>query len=211
MSKSNSTKHPVVQAMIYAALLLLGAVAIYAVRCVMQYRNAQTLGLMGATVAMDPRGVWLPIRATVPGTYTSKITGVSFSPNRAEMQIEEFSETNSISDGSMPQAMQAISGLHTLTLLDLEATNITDQGGQHLSLAQDVEVLDLSDTLVGDATLQVCVKMSGLTTLDITSTQVTPAGIAQFEQLRPDVQLVKIDWPPQHRMLTTGIISKWEH
>jgi hypothetical protein len=82
-----------------------------------------------------------------------------------------------------------IAQCRNLKHLSVPSSRVTDHGVKHLQGHPELEWLDLSRTAVSDEGLKALTELSGLTTLFVLSTEVTPSGADAFRAKRPDVTL----------------------
>jgi hypothetical protein len=100
--------------------------------------------------------------------------------------------------GGMPArltdaALDHLAGLRRLQALGLVGQQITDNGLKKLANLQALEMLNLDETLVTDAGLDTLVGLKSLRQLHVENTKVTRTGVAQFQQKRLDVEVIRED------------------
>ncbi len=87
-----------------------------------------------------------------------------------------------VSDGGL----KVLAAYESLFSLRLAGPDVTDLGMRHLvPLKKKLTKLSLAKTAVTDEAFLDLVKLTGLTELDVTGTQVTAEGVAAFRKLRP--------------------------
>lgn len=101
------------------------------------------------------------------------------------LRVLDLSRT-SISDASIP----TISKLRNLKTLALTDSLVTDIGAQEIAATLDLESLSLAGCLISDAALPAMAKMASLKELQVSRTKVSDEALMRFSQLRPDVKLI---------------------
>lgn len=85
---------------------------------------------------------------------------------------------------------QTVSRLKSLRRLRLDRTRITSRGVRSLTTLQDLEVLNLFGTPVGDECLAAIGQLPSLQSVYLWDTQVTKAGLDGLRSLRPTLDVV---------------------
>ena len=89
-----------------------------------------------------------------------------------------------------------VAGLTRLRSLGLADNRITDAGLAKLANLQELETIDLEGTLVTDAGLMSLAGLKRLKVVTIERTAVTRKGTAEFQKVRPDVEVTLEQLPP---------------
>jgi hypothetical protein len=96
-----------------------------------------------------------------------------------ERHIVELSATNVTDDG-----LRNIRNLDNVHLLALDGSLVTDTGMAHLAGLETLEILDLSDTAVTNAGLAHLKGLTRLRVVYLTGLRITSAGLAQLKQMK---------------------------
>jgi hypothetical protein len=100
------------------------------------------------------------------------------------LEILDLSDTAVSGDG-----LQVLRDLKRLETLHLAGLRIGDDDVPHLAGFRCLSFLDLSRTAISDRGLRELSKTFPGALLRVERTQVTPAGVCEFQRLRPEVQL----------------------
>jgi hypothetical protein len=80
--------------------------------------------------------------------------------------------------------LDQLSGISSLTQLDLSGTNVTDDGLEYLKGLTNLQILGLSNTKITDAGLEHLQDLTSLMFLHLYSTKVTDTGLAYLKRLK---------------------------
>lgn len=86
-------------------------------------------------------------------------------------------------------ALEPLGALPRLRALNLDTTQISDEGMQHLKRFHALEWLNLNSTQVTDAGLEQLKDLRGLKELNLTQTRVTDAGVKRLKQALPNCDI----------------------
>jgi hypothetical protein len=81
--------------------------------------------------------------------------------------------------------MAAMSEMQQLRVLDLRGTDVGDDGMVHLAKLKNLRDLDLSETIVGNAGLEPLKSLPKLEKLNLWATRVGDAGMVHIAAMRP--------------------------
>ncbi len=90
------------------------------------------------------------------------------------------------------ESMSHLAGIQNLKILDLVAVrSLSDDGFVHLKDVSSLEWLRVSRTRFGDQALEALATLRRLTYIEVSETNVTPAGVSSFQMKRPNCTVVE--------------------
>ena len=98
-----------------------------------------------------------------------------------------------VGDKMTDRGLRAVTGFKRLKSLDVSGAKITDAGAGHLRGATRLEALALSETSIGDATLEQVATLKYLKTLELSGTRVTREGLSALAGM-PRLETLSLGW-----------------
>ncbi len=89
------------------------------------------------------------------------------------------------------RSISCVRGISSLRTVDLDYTNISDVGIEHVCCLQNLEYLDINGTDVSDASIPNLTRLTELKELSVRGTKITDAGIAELKMALPQLTVLK--------------------